>query len=456
MSDIKTIIKKQREFYATNVTKDYHFRREQLSKLRQAVKKHEEEILEALNKDLNKSRYEAYMTEIGMVLEEIRFVSKHLKKWMKPKRVKTPLTQFPAKSSIYSEPYGVVLIMSPWNYPFQLSIEPLIGALAAGNCAIIKPSNYSFYTSQVIAKMIEEVFDPAYVTTVLGGREANQDLLEQEFDYIFFTGGVNVGKVVMASAAKYLTPISLELGGKSPCIVDATANIDLAARRIVWGKFVNAGQTCVAPDYLLVHKSVKDELFKAMKRYVDKFHADALSEKSTFPKIINEKHFARLLGLMEDGEIVFGGKSDAKTNRIEPTLIDKVDWESPVMQEELFGPIMPAITFSDLNEVLKKVQERPKPLALYLFTTCKENEEFVLKNVSFGGGCVNDTIVHLATSYLPFGGVGGSGMGSYHGKASFDTFSHKKSIMKKSLLLDIPLRYPPYKENLSIIKKFMK
>jgi aldehyde dehydrogenase (NAD+) len=456
MSDIKIIVQKQKDFFGTHITKEYKYRYHQLKKLRFAIHRYEEEILEALKKDLNKARFEGYVTEIGMVLEEISFILKHLKRWMKPKRVKTPLTQFPSKSRIYSEPYGVSLIMSPWNYPFQLTISPLVGALAAGNCAILKPSNYSYHTSAVIAKMISETFDPDYVTTVLGGREANQDLLQQEFDYIFFTGGTNVGKIVMEASSKHLTPISLELGGKSPCIVDETAKIDLAARRIVWGKFVNAGQTCVAPDYLLVHKSIKEKLIEAMKKYVNHFFQKPLEENSPFPKIINERHYQRLLDLIIKDKIVIGGNSNPKTNQIEPTVLDHVTWNDRVMQEEIFGPILPIIVYDDLKEALKQVEARPKPLALYLFTTSKQVEEYVLRNISYGGGCVNDTIVHLATSYLPFGGVGASGMGSYHGRASFDTFSHKKSIMKKSNNLDIPLRYPPYKENLSLIKKFMK
>lgn len=455
MSSIKEVVQKQRDFLKTNITKDLNFRAEQLKKLRKAILDHEEEILEALASDLNKSAFEAYMTEIGIVLEEIRFMLKRFKSWAKPKKVKTPLTQFPAKSRIYSEPYGVVLIMSPWNYPFQLTIAPLVGAIAAGNCALVKPSNYSPKTSDIIAKIIEKTFPGEYIAAVLGGREANQDLLEQQFDYIFFTGGPTVGRLVMEAAAKHLTPISLELGGKSPCIVDETANINLAAKRIVWGKFINAGQTCVAPDYVFVHKNVKEKLLENMVKYIEKFFSQALVEEYRFPKIINERHFIRLLGLMESGKIYYGGKYDQKLNRIEPTILDDVSWESPIMQEEIFGPLLPILEFSDLNEVINKVNSRPKPLALYLFTTSKSNEKTILTSISHGGGCINDTIVHLATPYLPFGGVGESGIGNYHGKASFDTFSHKKSIMKKSNLIDIPLRYPPFKK-LILLKKFLK
>jgi len=355
---------------------------------------------------------------------------------------------------IYSEPYGVVLIISPWNYPFQLAIAPLVGALTAGNCAVLKPSNHSPKTSEVIAEMLGKAFPEEYIAVVLGGREANKDLLAQKFDYIFFTGGPAVGRFVMEAAAKHLTPVTLELGGKSPCIVDATAKIDLAAKRIVWGKFINAGQTCVAPDYVFVQKGVKEKLLASMAKYISKFFSKTYEQK--FPKIVNEKHFQRLLGLMESGDIYCGGKSDPKINRIEPTILDNVSWESPIMQEEIFGPLLPVLEFEDLEDVVKQVNARPKPLALYLFTTSKANEKHILTSISHGGGCINDTVVHLATPYLPFGGVGESGMGSYHGKASFDTFSHKKSIMKKSNLIDIPLRYPPYPESTKLLKKFMK
>ncbi len=455
MISIREVVQKQRDFFQNNLTKDLKFRAEQLKKLRKAILDHEEEILAALAQDLNKSAFEAYMTEIGIVLEEIRYILKRFKSWAKPKKVKTPLAQFPAKSKIYSEPYGVVLIMSPWNYPFQLTIAPLVGAIAAGNCALVKPSNYSPKTSEAIAKLIEKTFEPEYITVVLGGREANQDLLKQQFDYIFFTGGPTVGRLVMEAAAKHLTPISLELGGKSPCIVDESANIKLAAKRIIWGKFINAGQTCVAPDYVFVQKNVKEKLLEYMVKYIEKFFSQALEEEYRFPKIVNERHFNRLLGLMESGKIYYGGKSDSKLNRIEPTILDNVSWDSPIMQEEIFGPLLPILDFSDLNEVINKVNSRPKPLALYFFTTSKVKEKTILTSISHGGGCINDTIVHLATPYLPFGGVGESGIGNYHGKASFDTFSHKKSIMKKSNLIDIPFRYPPFK-NLKLLKKFMK
>jgi aldehyde dehydrogenase (NAD+) len=428
----------------------------QLEKLQIAIHKYEDEIYKALKEDLNKSKFETYMTEIGMVLEEISYIKKRIRKWGKPKKVKSPIHQFPASSKIYSEPYGVCLIMSPWNYPFQLSIAPLIGAIASGNCCIIKPSNYSPATSNLVDKIIKETFKSNYITVILGGREENQTLLTQKFDYIFFTGSVGVGKIVMESASKHLTPLSLELGGKSPCIVDETANLDLAAKRIIWGKTLNSGQTCVAPDYLLVHHSVKDELISKIKVYLKKFYGDSIHTNPIFPKIINEHHFNRLIELIKDNNVIVGGQYNQDTFQIEPTLVDNVSWDSPIMQEEIFGPILPVITFHDLKEVSRKVNDYPKPLALYFFTTSQANEKYVLNNISSGGGCINDTIVHLATHYLPFGGVGNSGMGSYHGKASFDTFSHKKSIMKRFNKFDLSLRYPPYDKKLSILKRFMK
>ncbi len=456
MEEIKEILRLQREYFNTGETREVTFRLKQLEKLSLVIRKYESEILLALKKDLNKSEFEGYMTEVGMVYDELRFIRKKLSGWAKPQRVRTSLGNFKAVSRIYPEPYGVALIISPWNYPYLLSLDPLIGAIAAGNCAVVKPSNYSPNVSAVIAKIIKEVFDPAYVTTIQGGRDANRNLLEERFDYIFFTGSVTVGKVVMEAASRYLTPVSLELGGKSPCIVDETANLELAARRIVFGKCLNAGQTCVAPDYLLVHRSVKDKLIGLMKKYITSFYGEEPWSNTEFPKIINEKHYNRLLGLMEGGHVVIGGGSNPQTNQIEPTVLDQVDWNSAVMQEEIFGPILPILVFEDMEEAVRVINSHPKPLALYYFTESKERERYVLKTTSFGGGCINDTVVHLASSRLPFGGVGESGMGSYHGKASFDTFSHRKSVLKKSNRIDIPLRYPPYRNHISLLKKIMK
>lgn len=456
MYNIKQTLERQRAFYNTGETKNIHFRIAKLNLLRNAIKKYEKEILYALKRDLNKAPFEAYETEVGIVLEEINYTIKHVSRWARPKRVKTPIMHFLSSSYIYTEPYGSVLIMSPWNYPFQLAIAPLVGAIASGNCCIVKPSEYSFYTSEIIEKLIKEIFDDSYVAVIRGGREANQSLLEEKFDYIFFTGSPQVGRIVMEAASKHLTPVTLELGGKSPCIVDETANVKLAAKRIVWGKFLNAGQTCVAPDYLLVHKSVKDKLIHEMKNYITLFYSNAPETNEDYPKIINERHFERLLGLMNSGNVLFGGKSNKETRQISPTIMDGVTWESAVMQEEIFGPLLPIIEFESLQDVLKLLKDRPKPLALYLFTTNRKNERYVINNASFGGGCINDTVIHLSNPNLLFGGIGESGMGQYHGKGSYDTFTHPKSIIKKSNIVDIYLRYPPFKEHLKLLKKIMK
>lgn len=455
MMEYKSMLHTQRAYFQTGDTKDVEFRIRQLKKLYQWITVHEQEIMDALYMDLNKSNFEAYATEIGIVKEEIRYTLKHLRKWAAPKRVPTPITQFPSKSFIYPEPYGIVLIMSPWNYPFQLTIAPLVGAICAGNCAVVKPSAYSPHTTKVMADMLRELFQEKYIAVVEGGRQENQALLNEEFDYIFFTGSVNVGKYVMEKASAHLTPVSLELGGKSPCIVDETADLKLAAKRIVWGKFLNSGQTCVAPDYILVQNSVKDKLVRYMEKYIRKMFGKDPMQNPDYPKMINEKHFNRVLGLTERAHVVCGGGSDVDMLKIEPTVLDQVTWESPVMQEEIFGPLLPVLTFYDIEEAIQMVNARPRPLALYYFTKDKQREAMMLKQVSYGGGCINDTIVHLATSHMPFGGVGNSGMGGYHGKDSFDTFTHKKSIMKKSVLLDIPIRYAPFKNKLNILKKLM-
>lgn len=455
MMEYKSMLHTQRAYFQTGDTKDVEFRIRQLKKLYQWITVHEQEIMDALYMDLNKSNFEAYATEIGIVKEEIRYTLKHLRKWAAPKRVPTPITQFPSKSFIYPEPYGIVLIMSPWNYPFQLTIAPLVGAICAGNCAVVKPSAYSPHTTKVMADMLRELFQEKYIAVVEGGRQENQALLNEKFDYIFFTGSVNVGKYVMEKASAHLTPVSLELGGKSPCIVDETADLKLAAKRIVWGKFLNSGQTCVAPDYILVQNSVKDKLVRYMEKYIRKMFGKDPMQNPDYPKMINEKHFNRVLGLTERAHVVCGGGSDVDMLKIEPTVLDQVTWESPVMQEEIFGPLLPVLTFYDIEEAIQMVNARPRPLALYYFTKDKQREATMLKQVSYGGGCINDTIVHLATSHMPFGGVGNSGMGGYHGKDSFDTFTHKKSIMKKSVLLDIPIRYAPFKNKLNILKKLM-
>jgi aldehyde dehydrogenase (NAD+) len=457
MVKIHERVKRQRIYFNNQKTRPLATRINQLKKLKKVIQKYEEEILEALNKDLNKSRAEAYLTEIGVIYHEISEFIKKLPKWSKVKKVPTPITHMPGKSYIMSEPYGVALIISPWNYPFQLTMAPLIGAIAGGNTVVIKPSEYSFHTAQVIYNIIHETFDEDYVAVILGGTDVSQALLEERFDYIFFTGSVEVGKIVMESASKYLTPVTLELGGKSPAIVTNSANLDLAAKRIVFGKLVNAGQTCVAPDYILVDEVVKDALVDKIKACVKAFYGDDVIQDISYPKIINEKHFNRIMGYINASSFTYGGNSNSQTLKIAPTLLDDVKLSDPVMQEEIFGPVLPIITYKELNEALKLIHSKEKPLALYLFTEEKEIERLVIEQTSFGGGCINDTIMHVAHKHLPFGGVGSSGIGAYHGKASFDTFTHKKSVYKKSKWLDIELRYPPYTDSkLKWLKKLLK
>ena len=461
MSTIQELVQNQRAFFETGVTIPVSYRKEMLKKLSACITKYNKEILNALHSDLNKSDFEGYVTEISIVQEEISFTLKHLSKWAKPRKVKTPITHFPSKSYQYFEPYGVTLIMAPWNYPFQLTVAPLVGAICGGNCAVLKPSNYSPATSAIIKKIIEEVFPSEYVAVVEGGRDANTSLLEQHFDYIFFTGGVTVGKLVMEAASKHLTPVSLELGGKSPCIIDESANIDLAAKRLAWGKFINAGQTCVAPDYVLVHESVKEKLLESLTKWIKHFYQENPLENPNLPKIITQKHFERVSAFVDgsnsaNGKVIFGGTTNPETRQICPTVLDGATPDSPVMSEEIFGPVLPILTVKNLDEVIDFVRSRPKPLALYLFTTSKQVENKVVSTLSYGGGCINDVIVHLATSYMPFGGVGNSGMGAYHGKDSFTTFTHAKSILKKTNWLDLPVRYPPYTEKkLDLIKHIL-
>lgn len=454
--ELQEVLKKQREFFSEGVTKDLAFRKRALLALRRALNKYEEEIYEALESDLGKSPFETYETELGMVYSEISYMLKNMKCLARPKHFLTPLANFPGKSALYSEPYGVVLIMSPWNYPLQLTLLPLVGALAAGNCAVVKPSAYSPATSALIKKILTETYSESYVYTVTGGRVENQNLLNEKFDYIFFTGGKVVGRKVMEAASKNLTPVTLELGGKSPVIVDETADVVLAARRIVWGKLLNSGQTCVAPDYVYVHKSIKEDFLKAVVRNIEALYSEVPLASKDYTKIINEKHFNRLCSLIEDEDFYYHGGINTEGCQIGPMVLNNVTWDSKVMQEEIFGPIMPVMEFDDLREVRKEISKRPKPLALYLFTKSKKNEKYILKHISFGGGCINDTIMHLANTHMPFGGVGESGTGSYHGKYSFETFSHRKTILSKSNLIDVPLRYAPYGKWMRIVKKVLK
>lgn len=454
---IQDLIKNQREFFGSGKTLSYQFRKSALIKLKKTILKYEDEIKDCLLKDLGKTSTESYMCEIGMVLSELSYAIKHLKSWMKKKRARTPLAQFHSKSFVVSEPLGVVLVMSPWNYPFMLALDPLVGAISAGNCVVVKPASYAKNTSQIIKKILGECFDEEYVAVVLGGREENAELLEQKFDYIFFTGSVSVGKVVAEKASKNLTPVTLELGGKSPCIVDETANLKVAARRVAFGKFLNVGQTCVAPDYLLVQNKVKDEFLTYLKKEIVKMYGEKPLENNLYGHIINDKHFKRICGLIDKNKCIFGGGADEKTLKIEPTILDNVTLDDAVMKEEIFGPILPVLTFDTIDEAEKIVKSFEKPLALYLFSNNKKVQNHILENVSFGGGCINDTIIHLATSNMGFGGVGQSGYGSYHGKRSFNLFSHEKSIVKKFNYIDLPVRYQPYsKKKEKLIKMFLK
>ncbi|MBA4536958.1 aldehyde dehydrogenase [Bacillus aquiflavi] len=452
MENYELRVNKQKSFFRTNKTKNLAFRLNALQKLRTAIKNNETELIEALKLDLNKSEFEAYSSEIGMILEEIRFTIKQLRSWMKPKKVKTPITHIGSTSFIYSEPYGVALIISPWNYPFQLAVAPLIGAIAAGNCAIIKPSELTPKTSEILSKLLEKNFPEEYISVVQGGVETSQALLNEKFDYIFFTGSVHVGKMIMKAAAKNLTPVTLELGGKSPCIVHEDANIKLAAKRIAWGKFMNAGQTCVAPDYLYVHHKIKNEFLT----YLQEAIKDLYGEPRHLTRIVNEKHFKRLCSYLNNGEKFLGGKINQEQLLIEPTVLTKITWEDPIMQDEIFGPILPVLEYDEIADVIEGIHHHPKPLALYLFTESENVQQHIVTNISFGGGCINDTVYHIVSPYLPFGGVGTSGIGAYHGKGSFDTFSHKKSILKQTTLFDIPLRYPNIKNGLKKIKFFLK
>ena len=452
---ISEIVARQRAYFETGATRSLSFRLHALEQLQQALQKHEALLFEALKADLNKAPMESYMCENGIVLEEIRFHLKHLAGWMKRRRVPTPMAQFHAKSFQAPEPYGLALILSPWNYPVQLCLNPLVGAISGGNCCVVKPSAYAPATSAALAKILGEAFPPEYIAVVEGGRAQNSALLEEKVDYIFFTGSVAVGKVVMEAASKHLTPVTLELGGKSPVIVDKTANVPLAAKRIAFGKVLNAGQTCVEPDYLFLHRSVKDTFVSAFQKALEEFFPGG--DYTNMPTIISEKHYRRVKGLLEGQKILLGGQTDDDRRFIAPTLLDETDPESPIMQEEIFGPVLPMLTYENLDDVIRFVGRRPKPLAFYLFTESRAVEDRILNSCAFGGGCINDTIIHLATSHMPFGGVGESGMGSYHGKQSFDTFTHYRSIVKKSTWLDLPMRYHPYSDKkLNMIRKFMK
>ena len=445
----------QRTFFRRGMTREIGFRMKQLSTLRRIIVQREGDILQALKQDLGRPPAEGYTSEIAIVLHEIDFALKNVASWAKPRKVRTPLILFPGSSWIYPEPYGCALVIAPWNYPFQLAVSPLIGALAAGNCAVVKPSEAAPQSSRLIADMISDAFDPSYLAAVEGGVEETQALLDQRFDYIFLTGGTRVGKIIMAAAARHLTPVTLELGGKNPCIVDASADLDKAARRIAWGKFVNAGQTCIAPDFLLAERSIKPALLARLAAAIESFYGAEPQASPDFGRIVNDHHFERLLALMGDGNIVAGGKTDAAQRYIAPTIIEGISWDHAVMQEEIFGPILPVLEFDELEMVLTVLEAKPKPLALYFFSESRDRQEQVLRRLSSGGASINDTFAHLLNLRLPFGGVGDSGMGSYHGKAGFDTFSHSKSVVKRSAWADPGMRYPPYKTPLAVLRRVM-
>ena len=467
-SEIRKIIEKQQKFYQSGAALSLDFRRQALNRLKSALKKYENEIAEALRLDLGKSRMEGFMCETGLTISEITWMKKHLRSLARPVPVKTPVTNYVGKSFRSPHPYGTVLIMSPWNYPILLTLEPVADAIAAGNTVVIKPSAYSPESASVIRRIISEVFPEKYAAVITGGREENQSLLHQKFDKIFFTGGKTVGREVLRCAAENLTPVTLELGGKSPCIVDSTAKIPLAARRIVWGKYLNCGQTCVAPDYILCESSVKDALLTAIEKEITRqFGTDPLASPD-YGKIINRKHYDRLLGLLPAADtdpakenrvcrIYCGGDAEAEELRIAPTVLTDVSWNDPAMQEEIFGPILPVLTFDSLSEAIAMVNRHPHPLALYFFSEDRSAQKRILNHCQFGGGCINDTIIHLATSEMPFGGVGESGMGAYHGKTGFENFSHYRSIVDKKTWIDVPMRYQPFtKINNALLRAFLR
>lgn len=457
-NQVDQILQAHRRYFHNGNTRSIPFRLEQLKKLSDAIRRHEQKLLSALYKDLRKNEFEAYTTEIGYTLNSIRHSMKHLRQWAKPQKVRTPIYHVGSKSYMYKEPYGTILIVGPFNYPFQLLIEPLIGAIAAGNCAILKPSENTPTVAAAVKQLIQETFDDSYIRVIEGERETTSALVNAPFDYIFFTGSVPVGRIVMEAAAQNLVPVTLELGGKSPVIVDRTADIDAAAKRIIWGKMINTGQTCIAPDYILAHSDIKAELIEKMKTAITSFYGPDARQSSDYGRIVNERQFDRLAAILEKDRtnVLFGGKTLREDLYIEPTLLDATSWSDAAMQDEIFGPILPIMGFQQLENAIQTIISRPKPLGLYLFTKDKSVENEVLTRVSFGGGCINDTITHVANPNLPFGGVGNAGIGAYHGKYSFDLFSHTKSIMKKSTRFDLKILFPPYGDNLKWIRKILR
>lgn len=452
-SHIKKLVNRQESYFHSGATRPVEFRIQQLKKLKKAVKERENDFFEALDADFSKPAFETYGTEVGILYEEIDLYINNLSHWTKPQKVSSSIINFPSSDYIHFEPYGVSLVIGAWNYPILLSLQPVVSAIGAGNTVVLKPSEMASQTAQLLEEIIRSAFEPDFFSVVNGDADTAQHLLEQPFDYIFFTGSTRVGKLVMQAAAKNLTPVTLELGGKSPAIVDATADIKTAARRIAWGKFLNAGQTCVAPDYLLVEEETRGQLLEALQHAITDFYGQDPSLSPDYARIINDDHFHRLGSFLDNGSLIIGGETQASDRYIAPTILGDISWEDPIMQEEIFGPILPVLTFAELEEIIPKINDRPTPLALYLFSSEKEVQQKVVNQVAFGGGCINETIAHLGNPKLPFGGKGSSGMGNYHGKSGFDTFSHQKSVMKKATWLDIPFRYPPYGDKLQWLKK---
>ncbi|MGB6268321.1 MAG: aldehyde dehydrogenase [Olleya sp.] len=453
---IPELIQQQKDFFKTRQTLDVSYRKELLNTLLVELIKREDDITEALYKDFKKPEFESVLTETAIVIQDLKHTIKKLKSWAKPKRVFPSLLNFPSSDYLYSEPYGTILVIAPWNYPYQLAITPLVGAIAAGNTVVLKPSELTPNTSALISKIVKLVFKPEHVTVVEGDVDVSTKLLEQTWDYIFFTGSVTVGKIVAKAAAPNLTPITLELGGKNPCIIDDTANITLTAKRIVWGKFVNAGQTCIAPDYILIHQSKKEDFYKAMKTEIKEAYSSTPQQSKDFARIINEKNFERLAKMLENENCIIGGQIDKENLYISPTLIDEPQLDSEVMKDEIFGPILPVISYQNEADLDRVIDSYNKPLSLYVFGTNSAKAKQLMQKYSFGGGCINDTIIHFANHRLPFGGVGNSGIGAYHGQHTFNTFSHKKAVVKKGNWLDLPMRYAPYKGKLSFIRKVLK
>jgi aldehyde dehydrogenase (NAD+) len=457
MESISQTVKAHRDFFRTGKTLDIEYRKDSLKKMKSVIEKYESKVFDAFWEDLRKSQFEAFGTEIGMVYKEIKHHVKKVKKWAKPTRVLTDIINFYSTSRIYHEPFGVVLIMSPWNYPFQLALTPLIGAISAGNCAVMKPAPYSKNISDVLVEIITESFDPGHVSVFAGGRDVNQALLEERYDYIFFTGGPRLGQIVMEKAAKHLTPLTLELGGKSPCIVESDANLKVAAQRITFGRYINSGQTCVAPDHLFAHKAIKDQLIKEISQCITNAYGEDPEQSPDFGRIITDQQFDRLEYLLNSaGKIVHGGRTNKEARYIEPTIIDEIKLEDPIMQEEIFGPLLPVLEYTSLDDVIESINDREKPLAMYFFSASNSAKEKLLARTSSGGGCINDTVMHLSNPRMPFGGVGNSGMGAYHGKHTFDTFSHHRSILHKTTKFNPTMAYAPYGNKLKYTKRFMQ